>query len=107
MASRLTKPWIPIAEADSKLKGHMGVFQLADAQGELIYMGFAGGKSIYGLRGEVAAASAQFDEAASYRIEITTSYMTRFRELMMVYIADNGHPPRLNPPIKLGVLSPG
>ena len=106
MAIRLTKPWIPITEALTTLHGHLGVFQLSNAEHDVIYMGFAGGKSLFGLKGEVAAAIERVPGATHFRVEITTAYQTRFRELMMVHVADYGVPPALNPPIKLGKMSP-
>ena len=53
MAIRLDKPWQTLGEAFSRLRGNMGVFQLANDSGEVIYVGFAGGRSQYGLGGEV------------------------------------------------------
>lgn len=106
MAIRLTKPWMTIAEALGVLHGHLGVFQLADANGDVIYIGYAGGKSQFGIRAEVAEAAERVPDAVSVRYEITSAYLSRFRELMMVHIADMGAPPVANPPIKLGKLSP-
>lgn len=106
MAIRLNKPWQPLTEGLALLHGHMGVFELADAEHQIIYIGYAGGKSLFGLHGEVLSASQQVSEAAFLRIEITTAYLSRFRELMMVHIADHGAPPVANPPINLGKLSP-
>ena len=106
MAIRLTKPWVPIAEALTALHGHLGVFQLSNAEHDVIYMGFAGGKSQFGLEGEVTAVAERIPGATHVRVEITTAYQTRFRELMMVHVADFGEPPALNPPIKLGKMSP-
>jgi len=106
MAVRLTKPWLTIAEALGVLHGHLGVFQLADANGDVIYIGYAGGKSRFGIRAEVAEAAESVPGAVSVRYEITTAYLSRFRELMMVHIADFGVPPVANPPINLGKLSP-
>jgi len=107
MGVRLDKPWLEISQVPRTLKGHLGVFQIADAQQQVIYIGYAGGKSQFGLKGAVAAAVAELDTAAYFRHEITSSYMSRFRELMMVHIHDHGGPPLANPPIKLGKLSPG
>ena len=107
MALRMTKPWHPGDQAQVILKGHMGVFQLADDQQQVRYIGYAGGKSLFGLKGEVTQALDEFTQAKYFRVEITTSYLSRFRELMMVHIADFGAAPQLNPPIKLGRLSPG
>ena len=107
MAVRLTKPWVAAAEVEHTLKGHLGVFQLADESGEVIYIGYAGGKSLFGLKGEVTEALSQYADAVSFRVEITASYLSRFRELMMVHVADHGVQPRCNEPIQLGRMSPG
>ena len=106
MAVRLTKPWVPVDEANARLKGHLGVFQLANASEEVIFIGYAGGKSLHGLKGEVQAQLDQTPDATFYRVEITTGYLSRYRELMMAHIADHGSPPQHNPPVRLGRLSP-
>ncbi len=106
MAVRLTKPWIQIDAALEMLHGHLGVFQFADDQDQVVFIGYAGGKSQFGLRGEVAAAAQQVPAAVSVRYEITSAYHSRFRELMMVHIADFGTAPVANAPISLGKLSP-
>ncbi len=106
MAVRLTRPWLPAEAAAARLKGHLGVFQLADAQEEVIFIGYAGGRSLFGLKGEVAAVLQRLPEACFFRVEITTGYLSRYRELMMAHIADHGAPPRHNPPERLGRLSP-
>ena len=73
MAVRLTKPWLAIDEALGVLHGHLGVFQLADANSDVIYIGYAGGKSRFGIRAEVAEAAERLPEAVSVRYEITTT----------------------------------
>ena len=45
MAVRMSKAWQPLAaENIKKLPGQLGVFQLADAEGTIVYIGFAGGR---------------------------------------------------------------
>ncbi|MEM9620306.1 MAG: hypothetical protein AAF993_01570 [Pseudomonadota bacterium] len=107
MSTRLHKPWRSISDVPHVLKGHLGVFQLANAAQEVIYIGFAGGNSRLGLRGEVQSVLTELSDAVYFRHEITSSYMTRYRELMMVHVHDYGVLPVANPPIKLGKLSPG
>ena len=52
MPVRLDKPWIPLTpEHIAQLPGHLGVYQLADAAGEIVYIGMAGGRSLFGLKG--------------------------------------------------------
>ena len=111
MAVRLTKPWMSIADALARLHGHLGVFELGDGDDNVIFIGFAGAKSQFGLRAEVAATAESVAGAVSVRFEITSAYHSRFRELLMAHIADFGALPAGNPPellneITLGRLSP-
>ena len=106
MAIRMTKPWMSVDDALARLHGHLGVFQLADADENVLFIGYAGGKAIYGLKGEVREALAAHPQAKRVRYEVTTSYHTRYRELLMVHIADHGELPMAIPPINLGKLSP-
>jgi hypothetical protein len=107
MAVSLHKPWRPCAALNA-LPGHMGVFELADADGAVIYVGYAGGRSRFGLRGEIEAAVARMDGCSGYRYEITTAYLTRYQELLMAHQAARGSLPRGNAPVPgLGRLSPG
>jgi hypothetical protein len=109
-AVRLTKPWTALtAEAVADLRGELGVYQLADADGEVLRIGYAGGRSLFGLRGELAAVLAS-GEAASFRVEVTAQYLSRYEELLMVHKADFGRLPPGNAADagrRLGRLSPG
>jgi UDP:flavonoid glycosyltransferase YjiC (YdhE family) len=86
----------------------LGVFELADSQGTVLYIGFAGGLSQYGLKGEVAQALQQVAQASLVRYEVTTAYHTRYRELLMAHQADFDALPLANPEMnsKLGKISP-
>jgi len=111
MALRLTKPFQPLTlENAQALPGQLGIYELADAQGATVAFGFAGARSLFGLRSEVLAqAEAPPQGATQFRVEINQQYHTRFRELLMVYQADHGGLPPVNaadPPINLGRLSP-
>ena len=106
MAVRLTKDWIPVSEVLTSLKGNLGVFEFANVQREVVFIGFAGGKSQFGLKGEVAAALEKYSDIAAFRFEITTAYHTRYRELLMAHIADHDTLPHYNEQITLGRLSP-
>ena len=47
MAVRLDKPWQPLnAGAVALIAGHLGVYQLADAAGEIVYIGVADARSL-------------------------------------------------------------
>ena len=43
MALRLQKPWLSSAEALRQVRGQMGVYQLANEEGEVILVSYAGG----------------------------------------------------------------
>jgi hypothetical protein len=111
MAIRMEKPWVELTpEAVAALPGQLGVYQLADAEGQVVYIGFAGGRSLFGLRGELERALAERPAgAARFRTEVNQQYTTRHLELLMLHVADHGSLPVVNaanPPPRLGRLSP-
>jgi hypothetical protein len=114
MAVRMDKPWRPLDAATvAGLPGQLGVYQIGDASGEVRYIGYAGGRSLFGLRGELQAQLEARDPEGKgglgFRVEVTTAYLTRHRELLMVHRADHGELPpdnRDHPPPGLGRLSP-
>lgn len=105
MALRLDKPWRTRDEA-GRLPGQLGVFELADATGNVLFIGVADARSLFGLRSAVADAFAAVAGAVQFRVESTSSYHTRYRELLMVYQADHGTLPVANAPMRLGRLHP-
>jgi hypothetical protein len=110
MGVRLDKPWRDLdAKTVAGLAGELGVYQLADEEGRILRIGYAGGRTLFGLRSELAAALAQ-GGAAKFRTEVTAQYMSRFEELLMVHVADFGALPPGNADEagrRLGRLSPG
>ena len=111
MAIRMTKPWVPLApDAVKKLSGQLGVYQLADAKGHVVFVGFAGGRSLFGLRGEVEKALQDPPSgAAQFRVEVNQQYTTSYQELLMLHVHDHGAVPAGNlgkPLPRLGRLSP-
>ncbi len=92
MAVRLEKPWIPLtAEHVACLAGHLGVYQLADAAGAIVYIGMAGGRTPFGLKGVLhEALSAPPEHATQFRYEVTMAYHTRRLELLQAYRHDYG-----------------
>jgi hypothetical protein len=105
MKLHLEKPWLELTpERVKKLSGQMGVFQLGSESGEVLYIGFAGGKSLFGLRSEVEK---RIGSAPRFRYEVNNQYQTRWRELLMLHQAAHGALPELNrhePVPKLGRL---
>jgi hypothetical protein len=106
MTLRLQKHWLSDAQALARVRGQMGVYQLADDSGEVIYMSYAGGHSLGGLRGEITRSLSEHPQATQVRFEITTSYLSRYKELLMLHQADHGTLPAHDPSVRLGRLSP-
>ena len=94
MGVRLEKPWLALdPELVASLPGQLGVFQLANEHHEVVYIGFAGGLSLFGLKGELANWLGRWP---FFRVEVNTAYRTRCRELLMVHFSDHGSYPTEN-----------
>lgn len=111
MALRLTKPFQPLTVDNARaLPGQLGIYELADTQGRTVAFGFAGARSLFGLRSELMAMAENPPHGATqFRVEVNQQYHTRYRELLMVHQADHGQLPPVNVedvPIGLGRLSP-
>ncbi len=110
MSVRLEKPWRDLTAGNvAALAGELGVYQLGDVEGRVIRIGYAGGRTLFGLRSELEAALAQ-GLAAKFRTEVTSQYLSRYEELLMVHLADHGRLPEGNADEgkrRIGRLSPG
>lgn len=103
----IRKPW-QVLEADSlrRISGQLGVFELGNEQGAVIYVGIADARSLFGLKGELES---RIGTAPRFRFEVTTMYSTRSQELLMQHYAEHGDYPTMNEPEEirgLGRLSP-
>ena len=107
---RLDKPWKPLtAEEAGRLPGQLGVYQIADAESRILFIGEAGARSPFGLRSELQRELAERGAGCQFRVEVNQQYRTRWFELLMVHQADHGSLPTdnaKNPPPALGRLSP-
>jgi len=97
----IDKPWTPRGHLRAKdLPGTMGVYELGDSSGEIIFVGYAGGRSLFGLRGQLTEHCSGEDpnpviraRTAAYRFEVTTSYLIRRLELLSRFHEDHGRLP--------------
>jgi hypothetical protein len=107
---RLDKPWQPLSvEAVARLPGQLGVYQIADSAGAVLYIGQADARSPFGLRSELQRQLETRGADAQFRVEVNMQYRTRWLELLMVHQADHGALPidnQKDPPPNLGRLSP-
>lgn len=110
MSIQLDKPWIRLTSENLKqVKGWLGVYQLGSDDDGVTYIGCADARSLFGLKGELQS----YVDAGTqgfFRIEVTSAYQTRYRELLMLHFAEHQSYPRDNKESdlpRLGKLSPG
>ncbi len=104
----MTKPFEPLTlGAIDRLPAQLGVYEIADADGHVVYIGYAGGLEPFGLQTALRR-EVERPEAALFRLEYTSGYLTRWEELLMVHLADHGSLPPANADQtdKIGRLSP-
>lgn len=109
MTIRMTKPLQALTgDAIDRLPAQLGVYEIADRDGRTLFLGYAGGLEPFGLQ---TALRREIDRpgAAQFRLEYTSGYLTRWEELLMVYLADHGSlpPANVDQTTKIGRLSPG
>ena len=93
----MSKPWRPLTEAEvNRVGGWTGVYELGDANGAVVYVGVAGGKSLFGLRSELQRHLRSPGAPAQFRFEVNAQYTTRWKELLMAHVATSGDVPVLN-----------
>ena len=108
----MDKPWVPLNEESlATIASHLGVYQLANDAGEILYIGVADARTRFGLKGELAKAmDAPLAGATRFRVEVNMSYRTRHAELLQAFQHDYGRLPEANTdidPRMLGRLRPG
>lgn len=106
MAVRLDKDWMPFqAQSVNAMAGHLGVFQLGNDEGDIVYIGVAGGRSRFGLKGELQShLSAPPSGATHYRFEVNMMYRTRYIELLAAFVHDHGALPAGNEDVDVSTL---
>jgi hypothetical protein len=110
MGARMNSPWRELNNSHvTAVGGYLGVYELRTLDGEVVRIGYAGGLSRFGLRGELDSLLEQYGaESVQVRVEITSSYLSRYRELVEVHFHDHGRMPRDNDDdsSRFGVVSP-
>lgn len=94
----LNKAWTEAsAAALGHLPGALGVFELRSSDGEISFIGFAGGRTRYGLRSAISDSidllRAAGDGPDGFRYEVNQMYLTRYVEVLEKYIQATGDIP--------------
>lgn len=111
MSIRLDKPLQALTERNlESIQGQLGVYHLADASGKVFYIGYAGGRSLFGLHGELKREmESHRGQDIQFRCEVNQQYISRYEELLMLHKVDFGELPERvlqEYPYKIGTLSP-
>ena len=96
---RLRGPWRELTpEEVARVPAQLGVFEVARPGGLAMLVGYAGGRSAFGLRGEIERVRrARPAEPLVFRHEVNAQYLSRWREILMVHVADTGGLPEWQP----------
>ena len=103
-------PWRPWAEyADTplwtpkaaQLSGSNGIYELADENLHILYTGYAGSRARFGLRGKLIDHFSERElnpeirgKAKYFRYEVTSSYLSRWVEVVARHHQAGAMPPR-------------
>jgi hypothetical protein len=92
------KPWadfkdVPVwGPAAHRLSGSYGIYELADQNLKVLYVGYAGSRARYGLRGKLMDHFSDREtnpeilgRAVHFRYEVTSSYLSRWTEVIGRY----------------------
>ncbi|MDE0874870.1 MAG: hypothetical protein OSA88_13500 [Acidimicrobiales bacterium] len=95
MGIRLDKPWERLdSDSVSSLQAQLGVYQVADDDGNVLSVGYAGAKHPFGIRSALEHEIRLHGKKATlFRYEFTSNYRSRWDELLMLHLHDHGQLP--------------
>ena len=110
MGIRLDKSWETLdAETIASLPAQLGVYQVADEDENVLSVGYAGARHLFGIRSALDD-ELQFlgKKATKFRYEFTSNYRSRWDELLMLHLCDHGQLPghQRDEERRIGRLSP-
>lgn len=109
MGIRLDKPWQRLDDgAIDALPAQLGVYHIADAEGTVLSVGYAGAHELFGMQSALRREMEQHGGATQFRFEFTSNYRSRWDELLMLHLADHGElpEPQRDQAQRVGRLSP-
>jgi hypothetical protein len=100
----IKKPWETFeAAAAKRIPPVTGVYELADEEGNVLYIGYAGGREPFGIRGRIERHFSREEgnavvrgRARRYRYEVNAQYLTRHIELLTRHRDEHGRLPEGN-----------
>ena len=99
MGLSIRRNWAPLEAATVKaVPAQVGVYEISGADGKVLIVGCAGGRSLFGLRGELQRELAARGAGHAFRWEATSTYLSRRDELLMLHFGQSGSFPPDNPP---------
>jgi hypothetical protein len=82
MSLEIRAPWCPLVkETCADISTSTGVYEIAAPSGRILVRGIAGGRTTFGLRGELSRQRSILEGPLVYRVEVNSNYMSRLREL--------------------------
>jgi len=95
MGIRLEKAWMDLnTEKIDSLPAQLGVYQVADSDGKVISIGYAGARHLFGMRSALEEEIEMHgSRAKKFRFEFTSNYRSRWDELLMLHLHDFGQLP--------------
>ncbi|HLC41494.1 MAG TPA: hypothetical protein VJO34_07675 [Methylomirabilota bacterium] len=95
---QIRMPWTEFDPTNTKsISGSNGVYEVADEQGGVIYVGYAGGKDLFGIRGKIMQHFSSDEpnpviraRARRYHYEVTSMWLSRWVEILGRHREDLG-----------------
>lgn len=97
---QIRSAWRPLdTEETGRVEPAVGVYEIR-VDGVVLRIGYAGARSLFGLRGELGALAGTIP-GAEFRAEVTSAYLSRWHELLGTHVAAHGCAPSDNDPSEL------
>jgi hypothetical protein len=89
--------WTRLTTEAARAAGcYLGTYRLRNDQDEIVYIGYAGSRAAFGLRGLLEEHLRSATEPLWFTTDVTSSYLTRYQELLMLHRFEHGGLPRYN-----------
>ncbi|MBV6760367.1 DUF7508 domain-containing protein [Rhodococcus opacus] len=92
MSIFMTKPWLKSSADELRtVPVSTGVYEIADADGTVVDIGFAGALEPFGLRSKLTTLSGEYSiDGMQFRYELHVQYQSRYTELVLSHRSRHG-----------------